>query len=120
MKVIQTEDQEQEALCSWMTLKKIRFFAIPNGGSRHLAEAVKLKRCGVKRGVPDICIPIPSGSFHGLYIELKRVSGGKASEYQVEWLEFLRSQGYYADIAYGFDEARNIITAYLAYSGKIV
>lgn len=120
MRLAKTEDQEQEALCAWMTLKKIKFFAIPNGGSRHVAEAVKLKRCGVKRGVPDLCIPIPSGSYHGLFLELKRVSGGKVTAEQVDWLQFLRLQGYYAEIAYGFDEAKQIVTDYLACSGRIV
>ena len=120
MKIIPTEDQEQAKLCTWMTRSGIRFFAIPNGGSRNLAEAVKLKRCGVQRGVPDLAIPIPSGSYHGLYIELKRVSGGKVSEYQVDWLKFLREQGYYAEIAYGFEEAKKIVADYLAPVRKVV
>lgn len=109
-----TEDAEQAMLCTWMTLQRIRFFAIPNGGFRNFKEASKFKRCGVQPGVPDICIPIPSGSYHGLYIELKRVSGGKLSDYQIEWLNFLREQGYYADVAHGFDEAKKMVTDYLA------
>jgi hypothetical protein len=108
-----TEDQEQAALVQWMTLKRIRFFAIPNGGARHIAEAVKFKRCGVIRGVPDLMVPVPSGSYHGLFLELKRQRGGRLTPEQVEWLAFLRSQDYWADFAHGFEEARNIIITYL-------
>lgn len=113
-KVIPTEDQEQIKLASWLTSQGIRFYAIPNGGKRGMLEAVKLKRMGVISGVPDLCIPIPSGSYHGLYIELKRQSGGRASLSQVHWLEFLREKGYWADIANGFEEARDIVLHYLA------
>jgi hypothetical protein len=114
--MIPTEEQEQIKLATWMTLKGIRFYAIPNGGKRSLTEGVKFKRSGVKSGVPDLCIPQPSGSYHGLYIELKRVKGGKLSETQIEWLNFLREKGYYADVAKGFDEAKEIITHYLSLS----
>ena len=37
-------------------------FRIPNGGSRHPAEAARLKAQGVKAGVPDLCIPVARGS----------------------------------------------------------
>jgi VRR-NUC domain len=120
MKVIPTEDQEQAKLCTWMTQNGIRFFAIPNGGHRNKLEAFKFKRCGVQPGIPDLCIPIPSKSYHGLYIELKRISGGKLSDVQIEWLTFLRLKGYYADVAYGFEEAKKIIISYLEFSGEIV
>ena len=112
-KLIPTEDQEQIALATWLTKQGIRFYAIANGGKRNLREAVKLKRTGLSPGVPDICIPIPSGCYHGLYIELKRERGGRVSNEQVEWLEFLRSKGYWADVAFGFEDAKKIVLYYL-------
>ena len=48
------------------------FHAIPNGGKRTLGTAIKLKREGVKAGVPDTHLPVPSGEYCGLYIEFKR------------------------------------------------
>jgi hypothetical protein len=119
MKVIPTEDQEQAKLCTWMTRTGIIFFAIPNGGQRNLVEAVKFKRCGVQPGVPDLCIPIPSGSYHGLFLELKRTQGGKVSDAQLYWLRFLRSQGYFADVAYGAEDGIKIVSEYLALSQGI-
>ncbi|MFI5405448.1 MAG: VRR-NUC domain-containing protein [Nitrososphaerales archaeon] len=97
-----------------MTNQGIRFYAIPNGGKRNLMEAIKFKRMGTMSGVPDLCIPIPSGSYHGLYLELKRVKGGKVSENQKYWLEFLREKGYQAFVANGFEEAKEIILYYLS------
>lgn len=114
MKTRLTEDQEQAKLSAWMSKEGIKHFAIPNGGMRNMIEAVKLKRCGVMPGVPDIMVPIPSGSYHGLFLELKRIKGGRVSQSQLHWLTLLRDFGYYADIAYGFDEARDIIIKYLA------
>jgi hypothetical protein len=99
-------------LVVWLEGKGIRYYAIPNGGKRSMSEAVKFKRCGVKKGVPDLCIPIPSGDYHGLYIELKRESGGVLSKEQIEWLSFLNDQGYYAQIARGFEEAKAIVLEY--------
>jgi|ERR1700690_779823 len=109
-----TEDQDQAKLCTWMTRQGIRHFAIPNGGRRFYAEALKFKRCGVQPGVPDLCIPIPSGSYHGLFLELKREKGGRVSDAQIYWLTFLREQGYYADVGNGFEEAKQIVINYLA------
>lgn len=114
LKAVPTEDQEQIMLATWLTKQGIRFYAIPNGGQRNLFEALKFKRMGLSPGIPDLCIPIPSGSYHGLYLELKRMSGGKVSDNQAEWLDFLREKGYQAQVAKGFEEARAIILDYLS------
>ena len=111
---VPTEDQEQIKFCVWMEKNGIRFYAIPNGGKRNLLEAVKFKRMGVKSGVPDICLPFPSGRYFGAYLELKRIKGGKVSDNQLEWLAFLRSNGYYAEVANGFEEARKFVLHYLS------
>lgn len=111
--MVPREDQEQTRLVTWMTKNNIVHFAIPNGGKRSGLEAFKFKRTGVKSGIPDLCIPIPSKSYHGLYIELKRMSGSRVSDSQVYWIDYLNRVGYYAVIAKGFDEAKHIITEYL-------
>jgi hypothetical protein len=118
-KVAMTENQEQILLATWLTKKGIKFYAIPNGGKRNALEAFNFKRCGVQSGIPDICIPIPSGSHHGLYIELKRKSGGRLSDNQVYWLNYLRGNGYYAEVAKGFDEAVEIINHYFSFTKSI-
>ena len=109
-----TEAEDQIRLATWLTKMGIRFSASANGGSRNYLEAAKLKRMGVSPGFPDIFIPIPSGPYHGLLIELKREKGGKASDAQIGWLTYLRDKGYYAEISHGFEEAKEIVLHYLS------
>lgn len=85
----------------------------PNGGSRNKAEASKLKAMGVKSGVPDLMLPIKRGGYSGLFIELKKIKGGKVSEEQREWLDHLRSQGFGAIVCYGWLEAKQTLIDYL-------
>ena len=113
------ESQEQELLFEWAemqagkhpVLKKM--YHIPNGGSRHLLEAMSLKRQGVKSGVPDICLPTARGKCHGLYIELKRREGGKITPEQTEWMDALMAEGYMTAVCLGADEAMKVILDYL-------
>ena len=116
-----TEAQEQTELFARATLLSKRhpelrlLFHIPNGGSRHPAEAARLKAQGVKPGVPDICLPVPKKKYHGLYIELKRRSGGVVSEAQNAMLTALRRQGYKVAICFGCDDAWKTISEYLEF-----
>ena len=91
-------------------------FAIPNGGHRHKATAGRLKAEGVRRGVPDLCLPFACGGFHGLFIELK-AQGGRASDEQKKWIEALQAQGYRAEVCVGADEAWDVICEYLGIGG---
>lgn len=113
-RIHRSEAQEQNLLFQWAEyipeLKNM--FAIPNGGSRHPAEAANLKRQGVRSGVPDICLALPRGKYHGMYIEMK-VGRNKPSDNQKDWLSRLADAGYYTVVCYGFDEARKEILAYL-------
>jgi len=88
-------------------------FHIPNGGSRHKVEARKLKEQGVKAGVPDVCLPVARGGYHGLYVELKRIKGGKVSSDQQDWIKALAAEGYMAVVCRGWNEAAEAILKYL-------
>lgn len=108
------ESHEQKVFVQWLRVNKIPFYHIPNGGSRNVREARSLKRQGVSRGVPDICIPCPSSTYHGLYIELKRSDGkiGDVSEDQNHWLQYLDFAGYKAEVAFGADHAMQLTREY--------
>ena len=119
-----TEDAAQIALFMWAATVRDKYpelkwmFAIPNGGSRHKAEAGKLRAMGVRAGVPDLCLPVRRGRFGGLYIEMKRpkTNGKRAGFVKPEqslWLEFLKSQGYGAISCRGWEHARDTIIEYL-------
>lgn len=107
------EADEQEVLFQYLDLLKIPAFAIPNGGRRNPGEAAHMKRCGVKPGVPDIFIPVPTEKYHGLFVEMKAKHGGRLSNLQHEWIHRLRECGYDARVCFGADEAIRVITEYL-------
>ena len=115
----QTENQEQAALFEWAALMERKYpelrllHSIPNGGYRPPKTAAILKATGVKAGVPDICLPVARGGYHGLYIELKRLNGGYLSSAQAIWLNNLAKQGYRAVCCKGFEAARDELLTYL-------
>ncbi len=114
-----SESTEQQALFEWAEIAAKKtpelklLFAIPNGGKRNITTAVRLKKEGVKSGVPDVCLPVPCGEYHGLYIEMK-VDENKPTENQSWWIEQLQKQGYRVDVCYGWGEAVKVIVGYLA------
>lgn len=109
-----SEATEQTILFEWAEyIPELKFmFAIPNGGSRNPIEAKNLKRQGVKAGVSDICLPLPKGNYHGLFIEMK-VGRNKPSDKQKEFLAHVNSVGYKGTVCYGFEEAQKVILDYL-------
>lgn len=75
--------------------------------------AQRLKAEGVKKGVPDLFLPVARGRWHGMYIEMKRTKGGTISPEQKEFIEFATQQGYRAVICKGFEAARCELINYL-------
>lgn len=104
-----SEHAHQVAFMAWLALQpkdtlvgelSNRIFAVPNGGSRSARVGAAMKAEGVRKGVPDMCLPVPRGGiryhawqegdapgepdgrggmrhaeavvFHGLWIELKK------------------------------------------------
>lgn len=115
----QYEAAEQIKLFRWVDLVSKNYYPelrllyhIPNGGSRNELEAVNLKKQGVRAGVPDLCLPVARGGYHGLYIELK-YGKNKPTEKQLEWIEALRDEGYAVSICWGFEAARAELEKYL-------
>lgn len=119
------ERDEQIALMRWArvcegTYPALKWLiAIPNGlAASSRGEAARMKAQGMKSGVPDLLLPYPCGGYAGLWIELKRRSGGKLSAPQQDWLTYLGHVGYCAVCCRGWDEARERIEAYLAHDHK--
>ena len=84
-----------------------------NGVRLSIGQAVKAKKAGMRAGFPDISLPVRSGIYGGLFIELKRMDGGKISPSQQDWKTFLESQGYKHAFSLGHEEAWDIILKYL-------
>ena len=116
-----SESTEQQAVISWFKLAypKYRLISIPNGqmigGRNRFALINKYKSEGLTPGVSDLFLCTPKNGYSGLWLEMK--DKGKSvknlSKDQAMWLDDMRKQGYMAEWAAGFDEAKEIIKKYL-------
>lgn len=117
-KSLADETGEQQAVLEWAALQSGKWpelellYHIPNEGKRSGAAGEALRRMGMKRGVPDLCLPVARRGYHGLYVEMKR-KGGRVSKEQGRWVEELKSQGYAAKVCFGFEEAVETIKWYM-------
>lgn len=110
-------------------------YAIPNGGVRPAktvyrngravrvcASGKKMKKEGVKAGVPDIHLPAPRGQYHGLYIEAKRMPyrslDGRIhrfypSKEQKEFMAILKALGHKVVLCHGVDAMFQTLLEYI-------
>lgn len=111
------ERDEQAAVFEWAEWKANQdpayrlMYAVPNGQYR----PGQRPEPGLKAGVPDICLPVPRGGYHGLYLELK-VGDNQPTAKQEWWLEALADWGYITAVAWGFDDAVAVIETYMEHS----
>jgi hypothetical protein len=113
------EDHQQAVLIEWCELNRQKYpqldslYHIPNGKMRHPAIAAQLKAAGVKAGVPDLHLPFAAHGYHSLYIEMKRLVGGKLSKAQKEWRDRLTAQGNLVVTCEGWESAVKTLIEYL-------
>ena len=106
-----SEDAEQEAVVEYCDLLHIPIVHIPNEGKRSLSYAARMKKMGLRRGFPDLLVPLARGGFHGLFIEMK-YGKNKTTKEQKEWLELLSAEGYACAVCYNAAEAIKTIESY--------
>ncbi len=87
-------------------------YHVPNEGKRSAIAGKRLKQAGLKPGVPDIVLPVARGGYIVLYIELK-YGRNKATENQKMWLRRLRDQRHLTAVCYGWEQAKDLIEAYM-------
>lgn len=129
-----SEDGHQAAVMCWAALNRPTYpqlkwlHAIPNGGSRHIVEAMKMVGTGTRSGILDLFLPWPSlkpndsrtihSFYHGLYIEMKvekhrdKEDGGLTKQ-QVYFKAYADNVGYKTAVCYSWQEARDEIISYL-------
>ena len=82
-----------------------------NGVKLSGTQAKIAKGQGMLSGVPDLFLPVPRQSFHGLYIEMKSEKG-RLTENQQWFLTNAESVGYKTVVCYNAKEAIAAIQAY--------
>ncbi len=104
------EARLQESVCQYLALQerqgRLLWFAVPNGGSRNLLEAVNLKRQGLRAGVPDLVVIPKAGPV--CFIELKS-EDGTLSKLQSIWLESLPLYGCPVAVCRSLDEVQRFL-----------
>ena len=115
-----TEAQHQANVFRWTKQPKIRskwpelalLFHVKNetaeGAGRVAADRIQ----GVKKGVPDLCLPVARGPYHGLWIEMKN-ERGRVSDAQQWWVSRLTEQNYMAAVCHGWEAAVKLLEWYL-------
>lgn len=115
-----TEHQIQSDLISWCEViapyhpELSMLFAVPNGTYKSPSARMKYQREGLKPGVPDLCMPLPSRDkkYIGLFIEMK-AKRGAVSDVQKTWIDALRNAGHRVEICRQWTDAANVIIDYL-------
>jgi hypothetical protein len=97
-----SEHSEQVGFINWFRVKypNVLIFAIPNGEKRAITVAKRLKAEGVVRGIPDLFIPQWT-----LWVEMKRISGGRLSPEQKAMIQYLEGIGQKVIVAKGAADA---------------
>ena len=101
-KTFPSEHSEQVGFINWFRVQypRVLIFAIPNGEKRSITVAKRLKAEGVVRGVPDLYVPA-----WNLWVEMKRVSGGRLSPDQKEMITYLENIGHKVIVGKGAGDA---------------
>lgn len=113
----------QKAFVKYIQLKYPTFYQslikIDNEGVRSAIGHAEAKRMGLHRGASDIFIAMPSGSYNGLFIEIKpdnyKVTKSNAThhEEQMLFINKMINNGYMAAMCIGLDSCIAFIDAYV-------
>lgn len=87
-------------------------YASSDGADKDKRARDRARVSGMRRGVPDICIPFRRRGYAGAYIENKS-AGGRLSREQEEFIEHLRKEGFCVKICYSADEQLKFLEWYL-------
>lgn len=102
------ESSLQTQCVKWFRLQypNLVIYAVPNGGSRNVREAQRLKSEGVLAGVADLTILLPQGK--SLYIEMK-VKGNRQTSNQKEFQQKAEALGHKYYVCYNFEEFEKVV-----------
>ena len=113
------EIDEQAAVVRWLDARGIKLFsATAQSTFTGWSGINKNKKSGVRRGMPDLIICLPSDQTKSnrdilVFIEMKRLKGGRTSPEQRAWIEFINRSGNYGFVAKGAQVAIDFLKSLL-------
>lgn len=114
-----TEAQAQSNIFKWANAMATYYpeLMLLNASLNGIRTEPRTKRMmysqGMKKGYPDMFLPVARHGMHGLFIELKRDGKCKPTPEQVDWIKKLLEQGYEACVCFGEQDAMETIKSYL-------
>ena len=100
------------AVAKYLDLKGLLWTHVANERRTSIQAGARLKRKGVKSGVPDVLIFNPNSYYNGIAIELK-IKPNKPTPNQIKWLKDLNYKCWKTVVCYNLDEVINEINEYL-------
>lgn len=117
-----SEHAEQVALIQWCLTEARHtpdlglIYAVPNAGKREGRQGIWMVSEGLRKGMLDLCLPVPVGPHHGYYLELK-VGDNKPSREQEWWIVQLQARGYKVGVFWDWQLAAYSLELYLQIPG---
>lgn len=103
-------------MCSRNQHKELELlYAIPNGANVSEINRMRLVSEGMKKGMPDLCLPVAKGKYGSLFIELKTPKG-TLTKYQKEIHARLEHWGNCVVVVRNLFQAIDAIEGYLRQS----
>lgn len=100
-----TEHDLQCAICDYLDIRRVCYWAVPNGGKRSKTESARFKKEGVKSGVPDISI-VHDGMYYGLEVKKPKTltPKGRLSKNQKNMIERIETAGGDVKVVYSVQD----------------
>ena len=100
-----TEHDLQCAICDYLDIRRVCYWAVPNGGKRSKTESARFKKEGVKSGIPDLTI-VHDGMYYGLEVKKPKTltPKGRLSKNQKEMIEKIESAGGDVKVVYSVQD----------------
>lgn len=117
--LILSEHSIQSSFFKWVDImsktdeRYLNIWAVPNGARTNIITAVKLKREGLRKGVPDVTIAVPTKTRPGAFIEFKKIGGPVALEQRLI-LERLGRMGYAVIVCRSTEQGIEFVKEYLS------
>ena len=115
---VMAEQREQQAVFAWIREHVSQYpeletaYHIPNEGKRSATGGANQVRQGLRRGMPDICLPAARLGWNALYIEMKAGRNTTMKD-QENMIMLLRRHKNLALVARGTAEACQMMEEYL-------
>lgn len=114
------EYQHQQLVIKWTQQPQIRkkypdlklLYHVANERKCTPKQGAFLKRMGLRKGVPDLHLPVAKGEYHSLYIEMKDETGATSPD-QEWWIREMMQKGNFCEVCHGWESAVRVLEWYL-------